>query len=127
MDEIPSLLKQYEDSEQQLAQARSIYEKFEETILQDRMQDVAPKSSEPVSSNKTGSLRGKNLTKRRSGGSLNSNGSFSNNTSSSSNDCSSNVFKSVEKRIHQIENYRNLLNQKTDLNEKALFLKALNT
>lgn len=121
MSFLNSLIEEYYKSELELKKAKEIYEKFEESLQQNLC--THNKQSLPVSDVNSQSSRFKGSRKMLETKNIKSSPSVS----STKNGDDNSTLKLVEKKIHQFENYSNLIKQHKEPVEKNHFFQMLNS
>lgn len=126
---IKTLIKEYEESEAELVGTKKLYDQFQQLILQEnekqRKRDIEinsiKKLSSDISSTGLSSLKSnsKSLKEVKSSPSV-----FS--TKSVNLESKLRISKTVERRIHHLENYKNILKQSKVPSEKLAFVELLN-
>lgn len=119
---IDSLIAQYRATELTVIKLQQIYDQLEEGLIKDtlHLQNSPSAVRKETTSKPKGSLVSIKTCKSKSSASGASNGS--NNT-----DEKLNMSKAVERRIHQIENCKNILRQAKAIDEKVFILDSLSS
>lgn len=115
-DDIDNLIKSYAESEEELGRIKSIYENLEQVVLQDSMRDAESQATKVCNKTSSSMSFSSKTSKPRS---------YTSSFNNSLKEERLSVSRAVERRIHQIENFNNVLRQPRVSNEKLLFLQSL--